>query len=310
VIVVTGEALIDLTPARCGAEEGYVPRLGGSSFNVAVGLGRLAAPTAYLGRLSTDRFGRQLRAHLEANGVDTRLTEEGDEPTPLALVHLGDGEPEYGFYIQGTADRALRPGAVPRLPDAAAAVHFGSLSLLLEPGASALEDLGRREAGRRLLTLDPNVRPAMIDQPEVYRRRLADWVGRVDLVKVSRADLDWLHPGVDPEDIARAWLDRGAALVIVTAGGDGSIALTHRARATAAAPAVEVVDTVGAGDTFTAGTLAHLHQRGALRREALAALDAPALEALLAHAATASALACTRPGADPPTAEEVAAGRR
>ncbi len=308
-IVVTGEALIDLTPARCGGEEGYVPRLGGSSFNVAVGLGRLAAPTAYLGRLSTDRFGRELGAHLERNGVDTSLVERGDEPTPLALVHLGEGEPEYGFYIQGTADRLLRPGRLPTLPAPARAVHFGSLSLLLEPGASALEDLGRREAGHRLLTLDPNVRPSMIDDPAVHRRRLADWVARVDLVKVSRADLAWLHPEEDPEDVARRWLGLGARLVIVTAGAEGSVGLTERVRATAEAPAVEVADTVGAGDTFTAGVLAHLHERDALDADALTDLGRHDLEALLAHAATASALACTRHGADPPTAAEVAAAR-
>ncbi len=305
-IVVAGEALIDFTPAVCGADRGYVPHPGGSSYNVAIGLGRLGVDTAFLGRISTDVFGRLLHEHLADNAVATDLTVRGEELTCLAFVHLGGGEPEYSFHSERTADRMLVASELPELPDAAGILHLGSISLVLEPGASAYEHLGRRESGRRLLSLDPNVRPSLIADREVYRRRLEDWVARVDLVKVSEADLAWLHPELPVEGAAERWLARGPALVVVTRGERGAVAF--RADGTLLVPpvAVEVADTVGAGDAFTAGLLAGLERERVDRSAALRELPGDRLEVLLRAASLIAARTCGRAGADPPRAAEVA----
>ncbi len=307
-ILVAGEALVDMTPARCGEDIGYFPRPGGSPYNVAIGLGRLEVPVAFLGRLSTDAFGRLLRGHLEASSVSLAYLVDAAEATTLAFVHLGGEEPEYSFYTEGTADRMLLPEHLPVIPDGAA-LHFGSFSLALEPGASTLAGLMRQESGRRLLSLDPNVRPGLVTDRDAYLRRLEGWVSLVDLVKVSKADLAWLYPHQAPEAVASQWLGLGPALIIVTLAQDGSLAVGTTAHATAAAPRVTVVDTVGAGDAFTSAALAYLHCRDALDRSGLEALDAAQLEALLAFANGIAAQTCTRRGADPPRKEEVELAR-
>jgi fructokinase len=300
VILVAGEALVDLTPARCGDGIGYLPRPGGSPYNVAVGLGRLDVPVGFLGRLSTDTFGRLLREHLQASQVSLTYVLDAEEATTLAFVHLGDDEePEYAFYTEGTAGRVLLPEHLPAIPEGAA-IHFGSFSLALEPGASTLEGLLRRESRRRLLSLDPNVRPGLVSDQDAYLRRLEGLVRLVDLVKVSRADLAWLYPRQAPEAVASRWLGLGPALVVVTLGKDGSEGFGAAVRASAATPPVTVVDTVGAGDAFTSAALAYLHRHDTLDRRGLEALGAAELEALLAFANGIAAETCTRPGADPP----------
>jgi fructokinase len=299
VILVAGEALVDMTPARCGDGIGYLPRPGGSPFNVAVGLGRLDVPVGFVGRLSTDAFGRLLRGHLEASQVSLRYLLDASEATTLAFVHLGGEEPEYAFYTEGTAGRVLLPEHLPVIPDGAA-LHFGSFSLALEPGASTLEGLMRRESRRRLLSLDPNVRPGLVTDRDAYLRRLEGMVGLADLVKVSRADLAWLYPRQGSEAVASQWLGLGPALILVTLGRDGSVAFGAAAHASAATPPVTVVDTVGAGDAFTSAALAWLHRHDVLDRSGLEALGVADLEVLLAYANGVAAETCTRPGADPP----------
>jgi fructokinase len=300
VILVAGEALVDLTPARCGDGTGYLPHPGGSPYNVAVGLGRLEVPVGFLGRLSTDTFGRLLRDHLHDSQVSLAYVVDAEDASTLAFVHLRDDEePEYAFYTQGTAGRVLLPEHLPEIP-ADAAMHFGSFSLALEPGASTLEGLMRRESGRRLLSLDPNVRPGLIADRDAYLRRLEGLVRLADLVKVSAADLAWLYPGEGPEAAASRWLASGPALVLVTLGRDGAAAFGAAARAAATTPPVAVVDTVGAGDAFTSAALAWLHRRHALDRRGLETLDAAALTELLAFANGIAADTCTRAGADPP----------
>src|SRR3954447_1710030 len=196
-IVVCGEALIDLTPTVHDGTEAFVPRLGGSPFNIAIGLARLGAPASFLGRFGDDFFGAQLRERLAAAGVD--LTHAVTRPalTTLARVHLVDGgEPEFAFYAERSADRLLAPDDLPTaFGDDVDALHFGSISLVLEPGATTLEGLLRREHAKRVITLDPNVRPGLIADREAFRSRLEAQVALTDVVKVSRADLDWLYPG-------------------------------------------------------------------------------------------------------------------
>jgi fructokinase len=308
-IVVCGESLIDLVPVTRGDEPAYVARAGGSSFNVALGLGRLDTPVGFLGRLSTDPFGRMLRRRLLAAGVDCAFVGEGDEPTTLAIVHLEAGaEPVYAFHGEGTADRLLRVEDLPEaLPAGVAALHFGSISMVREPGASALEALMRREHGRRVLSLDPNVRPSLVGERAAYVARLEGWVALADVVKVSQADLAWLYPATAPEVAAADWLARGPGLVVVTRGHDGAFALAASGRVDVAGVAVPVSDTVGAGDAFTSGLLAWLHENGQLDRVRLRAIPADTLRASLVFANRAAAITCTRAGAQPPTRVEMEA---
>ncbi|WP_327313181.1 carbohydrate kinase family protein [Streptomyces sp. NBC_01235] len=306
-VVVAGDALVDLTPLRTAdGAAALQPRPGGSCLNVAVGLGRLGVPTALLARLSDDHFGDLLRAHLAASG--TRLTHvlPTSDPTTLAAVHLReDGSATYSFHAGDAADRGLRPEHLAALPDGGAlppdtALHLGSLGLLLEPLASTLDGLLRREAGRRLVSLDPNVRPGLVTDRAAYIRRFAEWVALADVVKASDEDLAWLHPGESYEAVADRWLASGAGLVLITFGAQGAWAVGRHADVHVPAPAVDVVDTVGAGDAFTAGVLAHLHRTGRLSREGVDSLEAGELSRLLSYAVEIAADTCTRAGAQPP----------
>jgi fructokinase len=298
-----------MVPSVCGTEAGHVPRPGGSPANVAIGLARLEVPAAFLGRVSSDPFGRLLRRHLSTNAVDLRYVSEGPEHTTLAFVQRRPGEEEeYSFYSENSADRNLRPEELPEtLPPEVRGLHFGSISLVLEPGATTLENLMKREHGRLPISLDPNVRPFVIDDPVTYRARLERLVTTVDLIKVSAADLAWLYPGTSPARVAKDWLEQGPSLVLVTLGSKGSLAQGRRASASVASVPVEVVDTVGAGDAFTGGALAWLHRNGRMDRALLAELSERELADLLGYANRVSALTCTRPGADPPSLRELAA---
>lgn len=298
-IIVAGEALIDFTPASCGDDLGYVPHPGGSPLNVAVGLGRQQVPVQYLARISLDHFGRMIRDHLRDSNVDLDLVVDADELSTLAFVHVTDGEPEYSFHAEGAADRLLRPEALPPLSDDAP-LHLGSISLVLEPVASTFDGLMSAEAGHRVISLDPNVRPSLIKDPAGYRSRLDRWLGLVDIAKVSTADLSWLEPRSDPETIAAKWLERGPALILVTNGQDGAFALNQRGMVRSAAPKVKVADTVGAGDAFMAGALAHLYRSDMLRRDVLAGLNEESMADLLDEANQIAADTCTRAGAEPP----------
>ncbi|GAA2235632.1 carbohydrate kinase [Streptomyces amakusaensis] len=302
-IVVAGESLIDLVPLRDGPGGGgplpaLLPRPGGGPYNTAVALGRLGARAAFCSRMSTDGFGEALLAGLRTAGVDTSLVARGPEPTTLAVAAVGaDGSAGYGFYAEGSADRLFElPSA---LPAPARAVAFGTCSLVLEPGASAYERLLRREARRGLFTLlDPNVRPGLIPDPDAYRERFASWLPDVTLLKLSEDDARWL--GGVPDG------PRGPAAVVLTRGSRG-LTVRTRGGTEVSVPAVPVTvaDTIGAGDTVNAALLHALDSRGALSADGLAALDGPAWRELLGFAARAAAITCSRPGAEPPYADEL-----
>jgi fructokinase len=312
VILVCGEALIDLAAVDVGGERLYRGHPGGGPRNTAVALARLGVPVAFCGRLSTDAFGRRLRDDLRANGVDDRFVVTGPEPTTLALAEVGPGGvPRFSFWGDGTADRLLAPGDLPATLDGVEALHVGTLSLVLEPGAATIEGLMARAAGRCPVMVDPNVRPAVLGDRAEYLARLQRWLGWSDIVKVSDADLAWLVPDEAPEATCRAWsAGGGPALVVLTRGDRGATAFWPGHELTVPAPAVDVVDTIGAGDAFGAGLLAALRRHGALRPDRLAALDAGLVEAAVAFAVEVAAASCTRAGADPPRLAELGAPQR
>jgi fructokinase len=308
-IVSCGEALIDFLPmASAEGARGWRPFPGGSPFNIAVAIARLGVPAGFLSRLSRDLFGDQLMAAMQDNKVDTALVRRSDEPSTLAFVDAEPGqEPRYAFFAVGAADRSLAPTDLPAsLPDGVACLHFGSNSLAHEPSASTLEGLMRRESGRRVLSLDPNIRPTLIADPVAYRRRFEGWIRHAGIVKLSRADLLWLYPGAQVDAVVDDWLQRGPALVVVTRGGDGALTRTRNVRAEIPGIAITVVDTIGAGDTFHGALLARLFRHRQLSRQRLGQLDQASLVAALDYANRAAAINCARPGMDPPYASELA----
>ena len=301
-IVTVGEALIDLIE-----EDGLLrPLPGGGPFNSAVALGRLEVPVAFLGRLSHDRFGKLLEERLSASGVDGRYLLHGPAPTTLSVVQpTGEGGHEFVFYLEGTSYADLAPGDLPELGPEVLAVCAGTLALATDPPAAAIEALLERESGRRLIVVDPNVRPAVFGDRDDYLHRFERWAAFADVIKLSDADAEWLYPELATEELLDGILARGARLVVLTRGADGALAKTQAARAEVASPAVDVVDTVGAGDAFIAGLLRWLWANGRLDAEAVGALGSDELEEALALAAAVGALQCSRAGATPPTLAEL-----
>lgn len=309
-----GEALIDLVPTGPEAGAPLRPLPGGSPANVAVGLARLGVPVRLLARISGDGFGRQLRAHLAANGVDLSGVVAAAEPTSLAIVALDpSAAATYDFRVNGTADWQWRDHELAHLLDREEpplALHTGSLALAMAPGRDAIVRLLQQWRGRTTISYDPNCRPQLMGPPAAVGARVAQLVRLADVVKASADDLGWLHPGRPVAEVAAAWLAQGPALVAVTLGAEGALAVAPAAGVVhRPAPTVTVVDTVGAGDAFTSALLAALARRdllGPARRAHLEKLDPPALAAILDEAICAAAFTCTRPGADPPTAAELA----
>lgn len=304
VIVVAGEALIDLVPEATGPLAALSPRLGGGPYNTAVALARLGSPVAFCSRVSTDAFGEALLDGLRTAGVDVSCVQRGTEPTTLAVASVGrDGSAAYSFYVEGTADRFFT--APDALPEGTRAVSFGTCSLVLEPGATAYETLLTRASDQGVFTaLDPNIRAGLIPDPDAYRARFRSWLPYTGLVKLSEEDADWL--GGNP----REWLAAGPAAVVLTRGGDGLTVLTRAAEFSVPGERVSVVDTIGAGDTVNAALLHRLAAHDALDVDAAGALGEEAWRDILGYAARAAALTCSRAGAQPPLAAEVEAGAR
>ena len=330
VLVVLGELVVDLLPLP-GAPAGpqgtapqYVARPGGNALNVAVAAGRLGVPVHLLSRLGTGPLAVHLRRHAELSGVDVSGFVEATEPVSLAVVGLGaDGSPSYGFHVLGAADWQWTDDELAAaLPDRTGILHVGSISSWTAPGSDAIARLVERVHGDGgLISVDPNIRPALADGPvgatlgnsaAVVRGRLDRLIARADVVKVSAEDLEWLDPdaGADLDAAAQRWADRGVALVVLTDGGSPlRVARPGRPLLRREPPRVTVVDTVGAGDSLAAGLLGGLLTAGVTSRAALEALPDDALLAIVDQAALVAALNCTRVGADPPSREELDAAR-
>ncbi|MCP4314536.1 MAG: carbohydrate kinase [Hyphomicrobiales bacterium] len=305
-ILCCGEALIDMLPRQLpDGEKVLLPAAGGAVFNSAIALGRLGFETGFFAGLSTDMFGRQLEGALENAGVDTSFCVRSDRPTTLAFVELNDGHAHYTFYDEQTAGRMLEPDELPQLDDRVEALHFGAISLISEPCGSSYEALLMREAERRVISLDPNIRANFISDPDTHRARIRRMVAKSDIVKVSDEDLAWLEPEMDPEAAKRAWIDGGVSIVVETRGADGAAAMTGSLTVQVPARSVTVVDTVGAGDGFDAGLLAGLKNAGRLDKAALRSITSEELGSALELAASVAAVTVSRAGANPPWKDEL-----
>lgn len=308
-IAVLGEALIDLV--ETGDDEPRLARPGGSPYNVAIGLARLGRPAAFVGRISHDPLGTVLRRHAERSGVDLTLSVDAHETTTVALVELSDGIARYRFGVDGTADFRWTDAELASVPENLATLHFGSLASWTPPGDAAVL---RRVAALRahtLISYDPNVRPHLQPDAVAARAQIERAIALAHLVKTSEEDVEYLYPGERIEDVAARWLALGAAVVVVTRGGDGASAHTRTGTGlTRPVPPIEVADTVGAGDAFTSGLLDALAGRGLLTADALADPDRQALADSLDDATLVAAITCSRAGANPPRRAELDAFRR
>ena len=306
-MMVCGEALLDVFAAgetRTGMM--LDANVGGSPFNVAVGLARLGQAVGFFSAISTGFAGERLMRALVAEGVDTRAVARLAAPTTLSLIGVDtQGVPSYSFYGEGCADRLLQASDMARVPQGLSAVNVGSYATVVEPTASALRALVERERGRALIAYDPNIRLNVEPELQRWRDQLAWMHTRTDLLKVSEEDLDLLQPGVVLDTFAAHALAQGARAVVVTRGGQGAIGWTAHARVTTPPVPVTVIDTVGAGDTFQAALLTWLAENGALSPQALGTLSQQALADALAFATQAAAITCSRRGADMPRRAEL-----
>ncbi|MEJ2034598.1 MAG: carbohydrate kinase [Maritimibacter sp.] len=299
-ILCCGEALIDMLPRETGAgEAAFAPYAGGAVFNTAIALGRLGAETGFFSGLSTDLFGTILTDSLAASKVQADLAVRSDRPTTLAFVTLTNGQAKYAFYDENTAGRMMTPDDLPELPNEVNTLFFGGISLVAEPCGEAYQALMLREAGRRVTMIDPNIRPGFITDEARYRARIRSMLIAADIIKVSDEDLDWL--GMDVQEM----LDHDTKLVCLTEGSKGVRAYWQGGETFVAANKVEVVDTVGAGDTFNAGLLAGLNRAGILTKDGLAALDETAVIPALELGVKAAAITVSRAGANPPWEHEL-----
>lgn len=301
-IVVIGESLVDIV--HDDARQATAEHPGGSPMNVAIGTARLGIPTTLTTAFGDDRHGQAIQHHLAVNGVD--VINAGATRTSTASARIGtDGAATYSFDISWDISTYVDAA----FSTAPAHFHTGSIATVLGPGSRDVLGLLERVGPTSTISFDPNCRPTVTPNQDEARRAVERFVALSDIVKASDEDLAWLYPGTELTDVMEAWLALGAGLVVVTRGGQGSLAATSSAQVSAEAAPVDVVDTVGAGDSFMAALLAGLRWCGVLgadNRSRVASLDYLTLQQLLSFAATAAAITCSRAGANPPSLSEAA----
>ena len=305
--IVCGEALFDVfatgdTPTGIG----FDGRIGGSPFNVALGLARLGQAVGFCGGIGTGFAGERLMRALADEGIDAAAVARIDAPTTLSLIGLdARGVPSYAFYGHGAADRLLRPEHLAAIPAAAKAFHFGSYAMVVQPVAGTQRSLVEREHPRSVISYDPNIRVNVEPDLDVWRATLQWMLPRTHLLKVSDEDLALLYPGRSLDDFAQGALAAGTPLVVITCGSEGATGYTRSSSVRMPPVRVAVVDTVGAGDTFQAALLTWLAETGRLSPQAIAGIDATALGDALGFAGRAAAITCGRRGADLPRRADV-----
>lgn len=305
-ILCCGEALIDMLPRDTTlGEKGFAPYAGGAIFNTAIALGRLGVPTAFFTGLADDMMGEILIETLKASNVDSSPCVIASRPSTVAFVKLVNGQATYAFYDEGTAGRMITEADLPTLDDSCEALHFGAISLIPSPCGETYEALMKREQAKRVISLDPNIRPGFIKDKPNHVARISRMAAMSDILKFSDEDLEWFGIEGDHEQLANHWLNHGAKLVVITKGAEGATGYTKSLKVSVPSERVTVVDTVGAGDTFDAGILASLKMNNLLTKAQVASLDEKALRDALALGAKAAAVTVSRAGANPPWAKEI-----
>jgi fructokinase len=304
-----GDALIDFVPlVAADGRDAVRPAVGGSCLNVAVGMARLGAPTGFVGGISTDLFGRMIADHAKSSGVDIAYATRSDRQTTLAFVRIIGGESQYAFYDAATAAREwiFSRDMIPF--GSVEALHVGSTTLVHDQGAAETAALIADAKSRATIAFDPNCRPNLVKDIDAYRARIDAFADEADIVKMSDVDFNYLHGEAAYAERASSLLLRGPSLVVVTCGNQGAQAWHRNAgMVEVEAPKIEVVDTIGAGDSFQAALLFALRELNCIARKKLQAIAADDLRRALSFACGCAAVTCTRAGADPPWQREVTA---
>jgi len=294
---VAGEVLIDLIPA--GADR--KPIVGGGPANTAKALSKLGIDTQFIDGISTDEYGQMAKDDLVTSGVKLDYVKYSDKPTCLAIVSLSEsGSASYEFVIENTATFDFTLDWLPNPEtDQPSLLHIGTLATAIEPGASALFDWAQSVVKIAPIVFDPNIRPAVIRDRELYVKQVEKWVSISSAVKVSDEDIMWLYPSFEIEQVVNSWLTTGPSLIVVTYGDQGLAGYREGEKVNVDAVAVAVADTVGAGDTVGAILVEAIVQDG------LSSLSGVRLEMMLKRAAKAAAITVSRTGANPPTLKEI-----
>ena len=305
-----GDALIDFLPVKSAdGGDAVVPVAGGSCLNIAVGIARLGAPAGFVGGISTDLFGRMIADHALASQVELRYATRSEHQTTLAFVRTVGGEPQYAFYDEGTASRnwVYRHGSISF--DEIEAIHVGSTTLADDQGAAQALAMLEDARGSVTISFDPNCRPKLVKHKTHYVERMNAFAAAADIVRMSDVDFEFLYGGGDHAGRAKSFIEAGASLVVVTRGIKGAQAWHKQAGVVEVeAPTVDVVDTIGAGDSFQAALLFALRAIGRIKSESLAQTNADELRRALSFASGCAAFTCGRAGADPPRQADIGAG--
>ncbi|CAK7192906.1 Fructokinase [Commensalibacter sp. Nvir] len=307
-IIVCGDILIDFIPDKTkDGSECYCPAPGGSCANIAVAIARLGGKVGFMGGVSTDFLGEKLIDFLKSSHVDLKYVARAPQQTTLAFVELGEEEPAYAFYDDNTASRLWTRSQSPGFSEDIQLIHIGSTSLIGPPISDSCERMFKIEKGKRILSIDPNCRPNATANPDVYRARLARLTAMADIIKLSKTDLAYLRPDSTIEEAAHYWLERGTSIVIVTRGSQGVLCFLPNQPAFSVEThfVKDVVDTIGAGDTFMAATLTYLQKQNCLTLDKIKTITVEKITEALKYASIAAAINCQRRGANPPWENEV-----
>jgi fructokinase len=302
-----GDALVDFLPVTAmDGRDAAVPVAGGSCLNIAVGMARLGARAGFVGGISTDLFGRIVADHALKSEVDLRYATRSDRQTTLAFVRHVGGEPHYAFYDEATAARnwVYRTGSIPF--GEIEAVHVGSTTLANAQGAAQAFAMIEDAKGVTTISFDPNCRPNLVRDKARYVEQMDAFAAAANIVRMSDVDFEFLYGGCDQGERAKSFIAAGTSLVVVTRGIKGAQAWHREAGLVEVeAPATELVDTIGAGDSFQAALLFALRAIGRIKRDALAQMNAGELHRALSFASACAAVTCGRAGADPPRQSDV-----
>jgi fructokinase len=302
-----GDALVDFLPVKSvDGRDAAVPVAGGSCLNIAVGMARLGAPTGFVGGISTDLFGRMIADHAHMSQVDLRYATRSEHQTTLAFVRHIAGEPHYVFYDEATASRnwIYRRGSIPF--DEIEAIHVGSTTLANDNGAAQALAMIEDAGGSTTISFDPNCRPNLVSHKVRYVDQMNAFAAAAKIVRMSDVDFEFLYGGSDYGERAKSLIAAGASLIVVTRGIKGAQAWHREAGLVEVqAPAIDVVDTIGAGDSFQAALLFALRAIGRIKTSALAQMNSGELRRALSFASMCAAFTCGHAGADPPRQSDV-----
>lgn len=305
-IVCCGEALIDMIPATSDNNEAaYIPKVGGAVFNTSMALGRLGADVAFLGSISEDVFGTMILDELKNSNVDTSLCMKTSYNTTISFVTIKDSIVTYVFMDENSSNKNIDLKNVAPLKSEVNTLYIGGISLMVEPCGNEIELFINKESSNKVVFFDPNIRPSFISDKDIYITRFKNILSQTDIIKVSDEDLEWLCPNKTFEEVSNEWLNIGVNIIILTKGSEGAMVKTKNHEVSSSIKKVEVVDTVGAGDTFNAGFLSSLIKNKNFSKNNISYIESESLLESLKIANAAASISVSRAGANPPYLKEI-----